>query len=210
MQGLRQIMMVPLLSTLAFGGDVDRWKFGFAVHGVVPIGTLSSDTDHKLGAGVSVISTYRLSDKQALRPRLDVDILRLQDRKDDDRDTHAHTDFSRWGGGVDYLYYPGGNQDKGWFLSAGAGIHRWRLDEQSWVKGSSSTLHTQNTTHNRTAMSVSAGLGHQLTKVTALELRASTSPYNRPSRGDFKTATGDTAGGSAQGTILQLAGTFRW
>jgi hypothetical protein len=60
MQGLKHIMVVPLLSTLAFGGDLDRWKFGFAVYGVVPVGTLRSDADHKPGAGVSFLSTYRL------------------------------------------------------------------------------------------------------------------------------------------------------
>lgn len=202
--------ILPIMGTLAFAADATPWQFGLSVQAHVALGTLKSDSNGHAGGGLSALATYRLAAHHALRPRLDLDLMRLREQHDDAASTHEETIMSRSGAGIDYLYYPGGSQVRGWFLSAGAGLHRWRLDDQRWDRHGSVTFKTQATTLNRTGLSLACSLGFQFTAVTALELRVSTSPYDRPSGGALASATGDTRGGSTQGMLLQLSGSFRW
>lgn len=203
-------LLFPLAASLAIAGETDPWRFGFSIQVNAPLEDLRTDTNDRVGAGASFLASYRLASRHALRSRLDVDGFRLKENHDDATDNHDEIIMSRYGTGVDYLFFPNGTQNRGLFLSAGLGVHRWRLDDQQWVRQGSVTTKTQRTTLHRTGLSAAAGIGFQFTEVTAVELRASTSPYHRPSRGILADASGDTAGNRGQGHMIQLAASFRW
>ncbi len=210
MSCLKPLYLLPLLATTAFAAEPAPapWRFGFSVQTALPLGDLKTDTGNHLGGGVSALATYRLRPEHALRLRMDIDFFRVRDREASGVDRHEHTDFARFGGGVDYLFYPQGDQGRGWFLSAGLGVTRWQLEDQRWEHRGTVTYKAQETTRNRTGLGVAAGVGFQFTRVVAVEVRATSSPYDRPAQGSL--TTGDTAGGSTQGLMVQLAASFRW
>lgn len=211
MSRLLALAAIPLLFTPARGQDHPRaWRFGFSAQVDVPLGDLKTDTRDRVGGGLSALATWRLSPHQVLRPRLDVDVLRLR-HEELPGDIHQEVTFAAFGGGVDYLYYPAGNPARGFFLSAGAGLHAWQLNSTLTRHAGSNTWSEQKITRNRTALSVAAGMGWQFNRVCAFELRARTSPYDRPSSGTLVDAgLGDTGGGSRQGLLLQATASFTW
>jgi hypothetical protein len=203
-------LLFPLAASWAIAGETTPWRFGFSIQVDAPLENLRTDTNDRVGAGASFQASYRLAAQHVLRPRLDVDGFRLKENHEDATNNHQETIMSRYGAGVDYLFYPGGNQGRGLFLSAGLGVHRWRLDDQQWERQGSVTTKTQTTTLHRTGLSAAAGIGFQFTAVTAVELRASTSPYDRPSHGILADASGDTARNRGNGHMIQIAASFRW
>jgi len=210
MSRIRMFLLFPLAASLAVAGETRPWRFGFSLQVNAPLDDLRADTNDRVGAGASFLSSYYLTPKHALRGRMDVDGFRLKENHDDATNNHDETIMSRYGVGVDYLFFPGGNQRRGVFLSAGLGVHRWCLDDQHWLRQGRVTPKTLTTKPPRTGLSAAASVGFQFTAVTAVELRASTSPYDRPSRGMLVDASGDTAGSRGQGQMIQLAASFRW
>lgn len=202
---------LPLLFNPLWADEGPRaWRFGLSVQVDVPLGDLKADTRDRVGGGLSALATWRLSPHQVLRPRLDVDVLRLR-HEELPGDIHHEVTFAAFGGGVDYLYYPAGNPARGFFLSAGAGLHAWQLNRTLTLHQASNTWTEQSVTRNRTALSVAAGAGFQFNRVCAFELRLRTSPYDRPASGTLaEGAWGDTGGGGRQGLLLQAAASFCW
>jgi predicted porin len=164
-------------------------RFGLQVHASVPIGDLKTAVDNKPGAGLGTHVTFDLGGGHLIRPRLDGVFF-------PESDLHGFkTKASDLSLGVDYLYFPGGKPD-GLYLTAGLGLHRWKVDTTTPALPPLWPATSDSQTSSR--FGYSAGLGYNFNRSVGVELRYINSHYAN------RTAWDQTS------NSLQMGATYRF
>jgi len=168
----RNLHLVALCAAaLGFGSmaaKAEEPRFGLQLHANFPTGDLKTAVDSKPGAGLGAHVTFDLGGGHLLRPRLDGVFF-------PESDLHGFkTKASDLSLGVDYLYFPRGKPE-GLYLTAGLGLHRWKVDTTTpaqpplWPAGSDSQTSSR--------FGYSAGLGYNFNRSVGSELRYTSSHY---------------------------------
>ncbi|WP_243288504.1 outer membrane beta-barrel protein [Geothrix terrae] len=163
-------LFTALAVALAFGAvqaRAEEPRFGLQLHANFPTGDLKTAVDNKPGAGLGAHVTFDLGAGHVIRPRFDA--VFYPEGTVNGFKTKAN-DLSL---GADYLYFPGGTPG-GLYLTAGLGLHRWRVDTET---PAIAPFPASSASQSSTRFGYSAGLGYNFNRTVGAELRYVSSHY---------------------------------
>lgn len=198
-----------LVPTLSLSAAVPV-HYGFSAHVNAPMSDLHSDIDGKLGVGGSFQVSFETSDRVIVRPRLDVDVFPVEERRRSGTNYRERIDLGSVGIGADVLYAFSGRNDQGLYGLGGVGLVRW---SQVYSTRNTSGTHTwdeDDTDRSRVSPWVALGLGYQINRIVGVEWRTVGSKYDGPKSGDFNPATAGVPKESKTAVVSQVAVTCRW
>lgn len=198
-----------LVPTMSLGAAVPV-HYGFSAHVNVPMSELHSDIDGKLGVGGSFQVSFETSDRVIVRPRLDVDVFPMEERRRPGTHYRERIDLGSVGIGADVLYAFSGRNDQGLYGLGGVGLVRW---SQTYSTRNTSGYHSwdeDDTDRSRVSPYVALGLGYQINRIVGLEWRTVGSKYDGPRSGDFTPSTSGVPKESKTAVVSQVAVTCRW
>lgn len=186
-------------------------QFGFALHGSVPVGDLDKDLDGRMGGGLSFLVPMDLGLGHVVRPRLDLNAYAISDyRRYQDEYRESQT-FSSFGMAADYLFYPGGNSDRGVYFGVGLGFQRWALTNTTYDDHDHHQGREEwEITYNRTSPSFAVCLGVQANRWFAVEARFTSAQYYGHEGVLLGDEVLDQRKVTRNGSSVQVGFTFKW
>lgn len=189
----------------------DRPKFGAAATLALPTADLKADTNDKAGYGAAFQVTFDLGKGHALRPRADVFVYDVKERRTPGTDSREYTELVNYGLGADYLYYFGGRMDRGLYAIAGLSVQHWNVAITTHDgDGDSMSHNSYDTSRKKTALGGALGLGYQVNTWFGVEVRYATATYEGAQGVALVNSTAQTPSANRNGGAVQLAATFRW
>ncbi|MFN8011159.1 MAG: outer membrane beta-barrel protein [Holophagaceae bacterium] len=189
----------------------DKVKFGGAATLALPTADLKTDTNDKVGFGAAFQVTFDLGKGHALRPRADVLVHDVKERRVSGGEDRETTELVSYGIGADYLYYFGGRTSRGLYAIAGLGVQHWNVavTTHDW-DGDSMKRYSYETSRKRTSLSGAVGLGYQVNTWFGAEVRYATAAYEGARGQTLGDSAAQTPSANRTGGAIQLAATFRW
>jgi hypothetical protein len=189
----------------------DKVKFGAAATLALPTSDLKTDTNDKVGYGAAFQVTFDLGKGHALRPRADVMVYDVKERRVSGTDSREYTELVSYGLGADYLYYFGGRMDHGFYALAGLGVQHWNVAITSHDgDGDRMKNYTYDSSRRKTTLGAALGLGCQVNTWFGLEARYTTASYEGAQGVALLDSTAQTPSANRSGGAVQIAATFRW
>lgn len=187
----------------------DRVRIGGAAFLALPTSDLKTDTNDKVGYGAAFQLTFDLGKGHAIRPRADVLVHDVKERRvSDDRET---TELVGYGLGADYLYAFGGDVSRGLYAIAGLEVQHWNvaITTHDW-DGSRMNRYSYETSRRKTSLAGALGLGYQVNTWFGVEARYTTASYEGARGVALGDSTAETPSVNRAGGTVQIAATFRW
>lgn len=203
------LAVAALLPTMTLSAGVPV-HYGFSAQVNVPMSSLHSDIDGKPGVGGSFQVSFETSDRVIVRPRLDVDVFPVEERRRPGSHYRERIDLGSVGIGADVLYAFSGRNDQGLYGLGGVGLVRWA---QVYSTRNTSGYHgwdEDDTDRSRISPWLALGLGYQINRIVGLEWRTVGSRYDGPKSGDFDVSTAGVPKESKTAVVSQVAVTCRW
>ncbi len=196
-------------STLALSAGVPV-HYGFSAQINAPMSELHSDIDGKPGLGGSFQVSFETSDRVIIRPRVDIDVYPLAERRRTGTSIRERIDLGSVGIGADVLYAFSGRNDQGFYGLGGVGLLRWT---QTYSTRDTSGHHgwdEDDTDRSRVSPWVALGVGYQFNRIVGLEWRTVGSKYDGPKESGFSPTTAGVPKESKTAVVSQVAVTCRW
>ncbi len=189
----------------------DKVKFGAAATLALPTADLKADTNDKVGYGAAFQVTFDLGRGHALRPRADVTVYDVKERRVPGTDSREYTELVSYGLGADYLYYFGGRLDRGLYAIAGLGVQHWNVAITTHDgDGNNMKSYSYDSSRRKTTLGGALGLGYQVNTWFGVEARYATAAYEGAQGVALADSTAQTPSANRSGGAVQIAATFRW
>lgn len=184
--------------------------YGFSAHANLPMSELHSDVDGKLGVGGSFQVSFETSNRVILRPRVDVDVFPVAERRRSGTNYRERVDLGSVGIGADVLYSFSGNHEHGLYGLGGVGVLRWAQTYSTRDTSGHDGWDEDDTDRSRVSPWVAAGLGYQINRIVGIEWRTVASRYDGPKDGGFTPSTANVPKESKTAVVSQIAVACRW
>jgi len=200
-------ILLCLALGLGLPAAAERPHFGFGVHIDAPVGALKTDLDGKLGGGANFQVTFDLTPRLSVRPRFDLDYMRVSHHKRAGTNFEEEVGFGSVGFGADLVGILTGERNRGLYWTAGAGALRWFQTYNATDRNGSTSTDTK---RNRFSAYGAYGLGWQFNRLVGVEVRNVISRYDSPQTAGLQAPFNDVPTEGRTASVVQTGVTFRW
>ena len=167
----------------------DKVKFGAAATLALPTADLKADTNDKVGYGAAFQVTFDLGRGHALRPRADVTVYDVKERRVPGTDSREYTEL----------------------VSYGLGVQHWNVAITTRDgDGNNMKSYSYDSSRRKTTLGGALGLGYQVNTWFGVEARYATAAYEGAQGVALADSTAQTPSANRSGGAVQIAATFRW